>query len=346
MNDDFLRKITATTRALDKVKKITDLAVASAPLSAIDLAIQRSLSYHDPMIDVISKSSLALNAKYFEPVKFNPVMAVFGSVTQMMYQMQIQQPVYNPINPSILDIINSFTTQHNKAISPLLGISQITSKLLNDVKFETFNWRETYPDLFTKEQSLEYSNEYSKFNENLDNLMDLSIVDEDSTLSDGVVVSVNLDAHADVTVFIPPATEAIFSIANQVFEQIKQENIDYAEVLNQALHLLDKFLQNPYTVNLVSGILILVIGNYYNKNNKVNEAKITQIATTHEIILTEQQVTVKERGEDKSKTIDILPIGVEIEVNKRNPKWTKIIYTKNYVPQIGYCRNEDLKVSK
>lgn len=349
MNDEFLRKITASTGVFNKVKSITDLAGAFAPLSSIDLAVQRSLSglsYNDSMLDAITKSSLALKAKYFEPVKFNPVMAAFGSVTQMMNQMQFQQPVYTPVNLSVVDLMRDFSKYHVEAVSPLLGISQITSKLLNDIKFDTFNWRETYPDLFTEEHQIEDSSEYSKFNKNLDKLIDLAIVDEDSTLSDGITVSVNLDAHADDT-SLDPVTEEIFAIANQAIEQVTQRNIDYEAIFNKLLSKLDKIAYNPYTVNLVTGIILIVISHHYEEFNKTDEtkAKTVQIAPTYEVIITVQPITVKQRAHDKSKTVDILPIGVEIEVNKRFKKWVKIIYTKNYVPQIGYCRNEELKIS-
>ncbi|RXR17346.1 hypothetical protein EQG63_11195 [Flavobacterium amnicola] len=350
MNDEFLRKIVASTAAFNKMKSITDLAGVFTPFSGVDLAIQRSLSnlsYQDPVIDAITKSSLALNAQYFEPTKFNPVMAAFGSVTQMMHQMQFQQPVYNPVNLSVVDLIRDFSKYNVEAVSPLLGISQITSKLLNDIKFDTFNWRETYPDLFTEEHQIEDSSEYSKFNKNLDKLMDLSIVDEDSTLSDGVAVSVNLDTYVDDT-FSGPLSEEIFAIANQAIEEVAQKNIDYEAIFNKLLLKLDKIVHNPYTVNLVTGIVLIVISHYYEEYNETNETNIKteHIAPTYEIILTEQLVKVKQTAHDKSKTIDILPIGVEVEVNKRFKKWVKIIYTKNYVPQIGYCRNEELKISK
>lgn len=349
MNDEFLRKLAISTGAFNKMKSITDLAGAFAPLSAVDLAVQQSLSslsFQNPALDAITKSSLAINTQYFEPSKYNPVMSAFGSVTQMMHQMQFQQPVYNPVNLTVIDLMRDFSKYHLEAISPLLGISQITSKLLSDIKFVTFNWRETYPDLFTEEYQIEDSSEYSKFNENIDNLMDLSIIDENSTLSDGVAVSVNLDTNANVT-SLTPLTEEIFAIANQTIEEVAQKNIDYDAIFNKFLLKLDKIVHNPYTVNLVTGIILIVISHYYEEYNKTKQTNIKteQIAPTYEIILTEKLVKVKQTAHDKSKTIDILPIGVEVEVNKRFKKWVKIIYTKNYVPQIGYCRNEELKIS-
>lgn len=351
MNDDFLRKIAASTGALNKAKSIIDKMPTISPFqSAVDRSLV-NLSYSESMLDAITKSSLALNAKYYEPVNFNPIMAAFGNVTQMMNQMELNMPVYNPITSSLLDIIQDITKNHNELMSPLLGISKITSKLLDDIKFDTFNWRGTYPDLFIEENQSENQSknqsEYSKFNENLDRLMDLSIINENSTLADGFAVSVNFDNHNDVAT-LNPITEEIFSIANQAIEEITQKDIDYESIFNKLLLKLDKIIHNPYTVNLVTGIILLVINHYYEEFNKINETKIKteQIAPTSEVILTEQSITVKQRADNKSKTIDLLPIGVEVEVNKRLKKWVKIIYTKNYVPQIGYCRNEELKVSK
>ncbi len=347
MNDDFLRKFMASTGAFNKAKSISDLAGALAPLSSVELAVQKSLSnlsYQNPVIDAISKSTLAFNAQYFEPVKFNPVMAAFGSVTQMMHQFNHQIPVNNIISTSVIDLMKDFSTKQNHTLSPFLGVSKFVSSMLTDTKFNTFNWRESYPDLFTEEFQLESLNEYSKFNKNLDKLIDLSIINEDSTLGDSIVVSVNLDNHNDIKT-LDPITEEIFAIANQTIEEVSQKKHDYEVILYDFLKKIEKIIHNPYTVNLVTGIILIVINHYYEEFKKINETKtkIEQIAPTIEIIITEKPITVKQRADNKSKTIDLLPIGVEIEVNKRFKKWIKIIYTKNYIPQIGYCRNDELK---
>ncbi|MCG2611494.1 hypothetical protein LZZ90_08235 [Flavobacterium sp. SM15] len=349
MDEEFLRKIGESTGEFNRAKSIADLAGAFSSQSPIDLVTQRNLSAFDYRVPAVTAMANSLRTQDFD----SSVKVAYGRVVEMMNQMQFYKPVSNPISKSMIDIVRDFLKNHEEALKSHHDITKIKTLITSGAKFDTFNWRETYPEFFTKEKKIEGSSEYSKFNDNLDKLIGLSIIDENSTLVDGVALSVNLDSDIEAAE-LTKGNEEIFSIANQTIEELFQGKTSYEEIYNEFLLKLEKFVYNQYTVGLtvgiissiISGLIVYFIVKNIETSSNVNEVKTEQIIPKSETILTEQVIHVKKRGDKTSKTVATLPIGIEITIEKRYRTWTKIKFIKDYNEETGFCLNTELIKSK
>lgn len=343
MNDDFLRKISGITSAYNKVKSINDMSNSSlAAMSGVNAFMDKNM-YNvinsNPVLSSKSGVDALLKNIYVEPEKFNPIMAAFGNVSQMMKYYERETP-YNPLHTSVVEFMRNFSNENT--INSLAGVSKMTSTLLNNINFNTFNWRENYPNMFLGESMLyEPSKQYAKFNENIKRLIDLSVLQEDSTLIDGSTVSLNLDNNQ--TEIFDPVIKEIYEITNQAFEKLNDVNNDSLKILNKLLSRLSKFVNHQYTVALVTGIVLILVNYYFSQlmevGNKVNPNKINI-----EKLISESEIGLKQRPIKKHKDFVKIPIGSEISIIEKYKLWAKITYINSKgIPQVGYCRIEDLK---
>jgi hypothetical protein len=333
MNDDLSKKLSSISGAFDKANSFGG---AKSALDAFMPKIMHNTMYESQALSAVNG---VLKNYYIEPKSFNPIMAAFGNVSQMLEQIDIKTS-YNSggMSSTVAEIMRSFSNE--SAINSFTEVSKKASELLNN--FSTFNWRENYPEMFLGDSMLYVkSKQYGKFNKNINKLIDWSVLQEDSTIIDGSVVSLNLDNNRDES--FDPEIEEIFKIANQAFEKLNDENYDGLKILNKLLSRLSKFVNHQYTVGFVVGIVMMLITSYYTQSNAI-ENKVIPNTISFEKLISENEIGIKQKPIKKYKDFEKIPMGSEITIIEKYKLWAKITYINSKgIPQIGYCRIQDLK---
>lgn len=332
MNDDLFRKISGVTSAYDKIKDIAGIGNSSlAALSGVNGILNSSMYnaiHKNPTLSAMSGVDMLLKNIYVEPVIYNPLMAVFGNVTQMM--KHYEDNVVNNSSKNILASLSSLTASNIIANLPTNNSVKFLSSF-SDLA-ENYKWRETYPTAFLNDSLVkQYSKGFDKFNSNIEKLIDLKFIDENSTLVDGLAVSLNLD-YENTEINESELIE-IFNIINQAFEILIEHKNESFNKLNSILKGLSKFINHQYTY----GLAMILVGIFLTKHFESTTSNISE-----EIII-KKEIGVKHKAINNYKDFVRIPIGSEIEIIKKYKIWAKISFINgNGIPQIGYCRIKDL----
>lgn len=370
MNDDILKKISSPLTAMDLATKMAK--VPDNSLSAMTQAIKISKSWHThndlPMgIDILSGVDKAMSKVFVNPLEENPIFSKFHEQNTAFYKAVIEPTWFNPVM-SAFDSINklSWNTDFMDGMkkSPM---QQILSSIPNEnygmpphiTEFLTMDWREKYPALFFDTKAIFYSNEFSKFNENLKKISDMIGIEHIENIIDGSIASLQLDNDNDDV--LQPSLEKVYRLTNSAFEQVI-EGKDAAIVFQKLLKRLEKFLDNKYVLNIISSvagaIMVLMLQPYLpiktttEKIEQVQQPKVKSVRKSNDAkevvkkLIAEMEIGVKMKPIKSYCDFTHIKIGSEINVIDYYTKWAKVHFiNENGIPQIGYCRIDELKKS-